>query len=99
MVNGQAVVVDTQKVKHRGVEIVPRRAILDRLPAHFVRRTVGEPGLESGARHPKRKTRLIVVAAFPYLIGCRLRERCTPKLACEQNQRVIEHPALAQIAN
>src|SRR2546427_406280 len=59
----QPLVVETQQVQRRGVEIVDMHAVLDRVIADVVGGPVDEASLHAAARHPDRIAVGVVIAA------------------------------------
>ena len=85
VVEGQAGVVDAQEMQDRGMKVGPGDAVLDGFPANFVRRTIGEAGLEARAGEPDGEAVLVVVAAGADFVGGRLRERSAAKFGREED--------------
>src|ERR1700722_10731211 len=80
------------------MEIVPVDDLVLRLPADFVGAAVGYAMFEPSPGKPNGETILVMIASQTDGIGSRLRKWRAAKLGSEQNQRIIEHAAAAQIA-
>src|SRR5688500_5567716 len=97
---GESLVIKTKLVKDGRLQVVHVHAVLGRVEAEVVRRTVGEARLDAPARHPERE-RIRVMIATPLfeIINLPLKKRRAPKLAAPDHKRVVEQSALLQIAD
>src|SRR5207249_1523446 len=93
VVVSQALVVDTEEIEYRGVEIVNRAHVLDGAPAEIVGRAVADAAFDAGAEHPGCETVRIVVAAQRAL----LMGRHAPEFGCPQDERLREQPASLEV--
>ena len=76
------------------MEIMQVHLVLHRIKPIVIRLAVPEARLHTAARKDGRKAmRIVVAAVIP------LRNRSTPKLTADHNQRVLQHPAALQITN
>ena len=58
---GEPLVIETQQVQHRGVQVVDVNRVLNRAKAEFIRGPSGLAATNSGPREPHRKTVPVVV--------------------------------------
>lgn len=89
---GELLVVETEQVQDRGVEIVDRHLARYRFGADLIGRTVTIAGLHAAAGEPHGEAADIVIAT-----AGKLRVRRTTELATPHDQRLVEHAALLEI--
>ena len=99
MSEGQALVIKSEQVQHRRVEIMCGHRILDRLEAKVVGRTVDRPALDAAPGEPKRESPVAVITTgtgTTTTLGHFDRRRAT-KLARAQDERLIQKAALLEV--
>ena len=89
----QPVMVDAHQREHRGVQVVDIDDVLDGVVAKFVGGAVGRAGLDAAAGEEDRVTGDVVVAAGA------LAHRGTAEFAAPEDERVVEHAALLEVAD
>ena len=95
VVVAQPLVIEAQQVQDRGVEVVDRADVLDRLVAELVGRAVAEAALHARAGQPDGEALRVVVAAA----GALLERRHAAELGDPDDQRVVEQAALFQVVS
>lgn len=91
-------VVDTQLVQDRGIEVPNMNGILNHVVAEVISRAVRDAAFDSAAGHPRGEAARMMIAAIVTFSQLTLTKSRPTKLATENNQRVIQHPALFQVA-
>ena len=86
---GQRLVVESQQVEDRCVQIVKVHAVFHRGNTVFVGRAIGHAALHAAAGHPEGESGGVVVAPVRLLDVRRAAELATPN-----NQRLLEQTAL-----
>ena len=94
---GQARMVDTEQVQHRGVKVVDVHRILDDIEAEVVGFAVCHSALNPTPGHPDRKGPRMVVAPVGLLGEPALTEDRAAELAAPYDQRIVQHAAVFQI--
>ena len=89
----QFLMIYTEEVKDRCVQIVNRDSVLDSLEAEFISGTIYNPGFDAATGHPHRISVGIVVT--PVTFG----HRCTAEFTTPYNERLIQQSASFQISN
>jgi hypothetical protein len=85
-------VIDSEQMKHRGVEIVNQEFVLDDLVTVFVRRSVNRSTFYSATGQPETEPKRIVIAAIRALC-----EGSPAKLAAPHHERFVEQTTLPEI--
>ena len=80
------------------MEIVDADRLVDGPKAEVVGRAVGLPPLDAAAGEPHREAVVVVIAPRLRLaVAAELHRRRPAELTAEQNERLVEHPALGEI--
>src|SRR5688572_5183628 len=93
MVIAEPFMIQVEQVQDRGMQIVNRGHVLNRLVSEFVRGTIGKCAFDSRASQPAGKALWIVVSATSSL----LKRWHTAKLGDKDDERIAEHASLFQI--
>src|ERR1043165_518559 len=83
VVKAKALVIEAQEVEYRGVEIVNRGLVVQRLVAELVRGAVAESTFHPGAGQPHGETLWVMVAAT----GVLLKRRHPAEFSDKRDQR------------
>ena len=94
VVVAQPLVVEAEQVQDRGVQVVDRADVLDRLVAELVGRAVAEARVSRRRRPARREALRVVVAAARAL----LERRHPAELGHPDDERVVQQAALLQVA-
>ncbi len=99
---GELLVVESQAMQHRGVQVVDVHRFLLGFETEFIGRAVNVSATYSTARHPHREPMVIVVAAVHLACVCSLfrqfDHRGPAELTAPQHQRFIQKTALFEIS-
>src|SRR5262249_30817644 len=96
---GQLLMIDAQKVKDRGLQVVNVNTTFSYVEAEVVRTAVDVAAFHAAPGHPHRKDTAVVIAAVVVGLEWTLRIRSTPEFAAPDDQRIVEHSALLQVEN
>ena len=98
--NRQAMVVETEEVEERRMEVVDVHSILDRGPAELVGAADHLASLDAAARHPQAERKGMVIASGLLIIAFVIvGEWRTPELAGTYDKRFIKQASLLQISD
>lgn len=92
---GEAGVVEAQEMQQGGVQVVDVDGIFSNIETEFVARAIGKAALNTAPSHPERKSVGMMVSA----IVAPLHHRGSAELPAPDDDRVIEQPALFEIAD
>ena len=88
VIKAQSLVIETEQVQHRRVQIINRCGVLNRFVAEPVRRAVAEAALHACARESDRKAvRIVITSARAFL-----KHRHAAELRHERDECVIQQP-------
>src|SRR5262245_18731019 len=101
MTIGERLVVETQEVENRGMQVVDVDLVLNGLEAELVGGAMDMAPLDSATGQPRREAVMVMVAAI-HLAGVgprrgQLHRGSAAELATPDHERVFEHPSLLQI--
>ena len=91
----QILVIDSQQVQDRGIEIVNHQRILCDLKSQFIRHSVADARFDTGAREECCKTIGIVITSLCPL----LEHRHTAEFGAPNNQRIFQQAALSEVVD
>ena len=87
-------------MEDRGLDVVDVYGVVDDVEAQLVGRAQGEAGLDAAAGEPHGEgLRVVVAAELAAERGVRLDHRRPAELAAPDHQRVVEQPALLEVAH
>ena len=93
--NRQAMVVETEEVEERRMEVVDVHSILDRCPSELVRFPYNVTALYAAACHPQAESEWVMVApGFLTVAFMVVRQWRSPELTCTHDERIVEQAAL-----
>ncbi len=95
VIEGEAFVIEAEEMEEGGVEVVERVDVFDRTASEFVRFSVTGAAFDAGTGHPAGETVGVVIAT----LGAFLEHRHAAELRAPHHERVLEHPALGEIAD
>lgn len=97
VVECQLFVINPEEMQDRGMKVMPRDGILDRLPTDVVSGSVGDPRLQAATGSPNGETALVVVPAGADDALARLGERRPPEFRREEDEGVLEHASTLKV--
>ena len=83
VIEAQSLVIETEQMENRGMQVMPRNRTLDRFPAEFIGGSECHSRFEPGSGHPAGEAVAIVVAPWSNLIGRRLGKRSAAEFGRE----------------
>ncbi len=95
---GEAVVIDPQLVKNGGVEVAHGDFVFDNVVGVFVGLAVGDSAFDSAACHPGGEATGVVIATVLITGEIALAVGGASEFAGEDDEGVIEHAALFEVA-
>jgi hypothetical protein len=95
---GEPGVVEAEQVQRGGVEVVNVNWVFDDVIAEVIRFTDDLPAFHAGSGHPDAVAARVMIAAVIRRRQHALRVDGPPELAAPNDERVVEHAALFQIA-
>src|SRR5690606_30807832 len=95
----EPLVVDSQEVEDRRAQITDVDGVADDVVAEVVRLAVFEAPFHAASGEPHREASPVMVAPLLVLRELALRIDRTAELAAEDDQRIVEHAALLEVAD
>ena len=86
--------VDAELVQDGGPKVIHGADIGDGAVAEFVGGSVGDAAFDASASEPEAETERVVVATV-----AALRERCASEFPGENDQGILQHPAVLEVAD